>query len=107
MGKMSRSKGRKGQTEAAKVLVSRDWSIIETSSGQSVEDIVAAHPSGKTYSVEVKNHKAIQPEAWRKQAGENARKRKLPWMIMARIPMYASAWLILRQDEHPTVWNEP
>lgn len=104
MGKMSRDKGRRGQTEAAHLLKDRDWSIIETSSGKKCEDIVAESPEGKRYSVEVKKHRVLNLGAFLTQAREQAAARKLDWMLIAHLSG-TSSWLIMRKGEAPTIWT--
>jgi len=104
MGKMQRNKGRRAQTEAGHLLKDRDWEIVETSSGQKVEDFLATDMA-IMYSVEVKSHKIMNIGEWRKQAISQAEKRKLPWMIMAKIPL-SHSWLILRKNEIPVVWHQ-
>lgn len=104
-GRSNRRRGRETQCEAAKILTERDWSLIETSAGHAVEDIVATDPQGKTWSVEVKNHKLINLAAFRKQAMEQAERRKLPWLLMAKIEGEAGAFLVLRKGDGATVWR--
>ena len=106
MGKLTnaRSKGRRGQQEARELLTGRDWSVAELNAGTAVEDFIATDPNGKAYAVEVKNTKAITMEH-RKQAMEQAIKRRLPWMLVSKIAG-TSCWLIQRQGERPIVWGE-
>ena len=104
MSKMQRNKGRRGQTAAANLLKDRDWEIIETSAGMKVEDIVATDPQGKRWSIEVKNHKHIKVEEFRKQAIEQAKKRNIDWMLMVKIAC-TSSWLIWKKNEKPVVWS--
>ena len=102
MGKSQRNKGRRGQTEAVNMLKDRDWQVIQTTSGIMNEDVVATDPGGCQWSVEVKNHKIIDIYRFRRQAIEQANKRKLPWMLMLKIP---GGWLIMRKNETPIVWK--
>jgi len=104
MSKAQRDKGRRGQTQLANLLRSRDWDVIETASGMSQEDFLAKDPSGRYWCLECKNTVAIT-EAHRKQAMEQATKRKLPWMLASKISGTGS-WLVQRQGEKPTVWSE-
>jgi hypothetical protein len=104
MSRSQRVKGRRGQTEFAAVLQSRDWMVIPITCGVLAEDIVATSPQGKQYSVEVKWQKIIQIEAFTRQAREQANNRKLPWMLACRLQGHAGTWLVLRQDEAPVVW---
>ncbi len=103
MSKASRSKGRRGQTEAANLLRSRDWCVVETAAGMSQEDFIAVDDSGQSWSVEVKNTVAITA-AHRKQAMEQAEKRRLPWMLVSKIAG-TSSWLVQRKGERPVVWH--
>ena len=102
MGKSQRDKGRKAQTQAVNMLKDRDWQVIQTTPGIKNEDVVATDLGGCQWSVEVKNHKIIDICRFRKQAIEQANKRKLPWMLMMKIP---SGWLIMRKNEMPVVWK--
>ena len=86
MGKMQRTKGRRAQTEFKRMLTERDWGVIEPAGGMAVEDVIATSPQGVTYSVEVKHHEAIRLADFIKQAKEQAKKRKLPWMLAVRLP---------------------
>lgn len=104
MSKMQRTKGRRAQCELATALRERDWQVIETSAGHAVEDMVAISPQGKTYSVECKHCELIQLKKFIAQAREQAKKRKLPWMLCCRLPLYPGMWLVIRQDERPVVW---
>lgn len=100
----ARAKGRKGQREANALLTSRDWSVAELNSGTAVEDFIAVDPSGKSWSVEVKNTAAITA-AHRKQAIEQSKARRLPWLLISKIAG-TSSWLVQRQGERPVVWHE-
>ena len=101
MSSFQRNKGRRGQREAADMLRSRDWSVAELNSGTVAEDFIAVDPSGRSYSVEVKNTLAITT-AHREQAMRQAKERKLPWMLLSKIAG-TSAWLVQRQAEAPVV----
>lgn len=103
MGASQRNKGRRGQQELANLLRSRDWNVIEANAGTAVEDFVAFDADGKAWSVEVKNTVSIT-EAHRKQAMEQAKKRKLPWMLASKITG-TPCWLVQRQGYKATVWE--
>lgn len=103
-GKATRSKGRRGQTAAANLLRDRDWSVADLSAGIASEDILATDPDGKSWAVEVKNCASITP-AHLKQAMEQAKKRRLPWMLLNKIAGTA-CWLVRRQGIDPVVWGE-
>lgn len=104
MSKASRNKGRKGQREAADLLRSRDWNVVEVNAGTAVEDFIAIDTNGITYSVEVKNTVSIEL-AHKKQAMRQAATRKLPWLLVSKIAD-SSSWLIQRKGEKPVVWSE-
>lgn len=104
MSKSQRDKGRRGQLEARHMLQSRDWSVAELIGGSAAEDFVACDlNAGKTYSVEVKNTVAITV-AHRKQAMEQAKRRRLPWMLLSKVAG-TSSWLVQREGERPVVWS--
>lgn len=104
MSKAQRDKGSRGQTAAKHLLLDRDWTVISTTAGIKTEDIVATDPSGKTWSVEVKNCVNIT-QAHKLQAMEQAAKRKLPWLLMNKIAG-STGWLIQRQGGYPVIWYE-
>ena len=104
MGKSERRKGVEGRCRAIHLLCDRDWNCDPTMEGIKSDDVVVMDPTGKRYSVEVKNTKAITVDH-RTQAMRQARPRGLPWMLMSRI--YGTrSWLIQRSDNRPVVWNE-
>ena len=86
------------------MLQGRDWSVAELNGGTSAEDFVACDlAAGKTYSVEVKNTVAITV-AHRRQAMEQAKQRRLPWMLLSHIAG-TSSWLVQREGDKPVVWT--
>lgn len=103
-GAATRSKGRRGQREFADLLRSRDWVVRETNSGSTVEDFIAIDPHGNTWSIEVKNTKAITV-AHRQQAQRQADAAKLPWMLASKIAG-TRGWLVQRKLQVPAVWCE-
>lgn len=106
-GKISRSKGRRGETTAKRLLQDRDYSILaDTTSGLATDDLLAQDTKGAIWSVEVKNRKSISPALFIGQARLQAsKKRGLRWMVLAHIEG-TSSWLVLRQGLQPTVWQE-
>lgn len=104
MGASQRRKGATGQRIAANMLRDRDWQVDQITAGIKSEDLIATGPDGRRWSCEVKNC-ATMNQAQRKQAMEQARKRKLPWMLMRKIAG-SSSWLVERQGERPAVWHE-
>lgn len=103
-GRSARSKGRRGETAAKDLLTSRDWVVADLSAGLSSEDLLVTDPTGKVWACEVKNTAAITT-AHRKQAMEQALKRRAPWMLMSKIAG-TSCWLVQRQGFPPVVWSE-
>jgi hypothetical protein len=99
----ARAKGRRGQQDAGNVLRSRDWRVAELNAGTDVEDFIGIDPDGKTWAIEVKNTANIMT-IHRKQAMEQGKKRRLPWMLMSKIAG-TSAWLVQRQSMVPVVFN--
>lgn len=104
MGKSQRDRGRRGQTAAEALLTKRDWTVDPITAGVKREDMIATDPSGIVWSVEVKNCMSITV-AHRKQAMEQAKARKLPWMLMNKIHG-TRAWLIQRKGFRPALWFE-
>lgn len=100
----ARSKGRRGQQQARDLLTERDYSVAELNAGTSVEDFLAIDTNGNTWSVEVKNTKAITT-AHRDQAMKQGKSRRLPWMLISHISG-TSFWLIQRQGMNPVVWGK-
>lgn len=104
MTKASRDKGRRGQQAARNLLTSLDYTVAELNAGTSVEDFIATDRHGQSWAVEVKNTKTIS-EAHRKQAIEQGRARRLPWLLLSKITGTGS-WLVQRQGMRPAVWHE-
>lgn len=103
MGAASRNKGRRGQTEFAAMLADRDWIADQITAGIAAADLIATDTNGKTWAVEIKNCTSIT-EAHRRQAMEQGRKRRLPWMLASKIAN-TSSWLVQRMGELPQVWH--
>lgn len=103
MGATSRRKGARGQGEFAALLADRDWVTDRITAGIAAADLIATDPAGKTWCVEVKNCAGILP-AHLQQAREQARKRRLPWMLANHIEG-SSSWLVRRQGEAPQLWH--
>lgn len=103
-GKFSRNKGKRGERQAKDLLLSRDWIVSDLSDGLSNGDFLANDTNGNLYSVEVKFTVDIC-QKHRKQAQEQAKKRRANWMLMSHIPD-TSAWLIQRQGHNPVVWSK-
>ena len=104
MGKAQRAKGARGQSEAKKLLEARGWIVDPITCGVKREDMIATCPDGKQWSVEVKNCKLINMAKFRRQAREQARKRKLPYMVMAKIEG-SKFWIIERQGMLLKLWG--
>jgi hypothetical protein len=43
--------------------------------------------------------------AHRKQAMEQAKRRRLPWLLMSKVAG-TSSWLVQREGDKPVVWTE-
>lgn len=104
-GTHSRNKGRRGEREAVLLLEERGWQIIELGPGRKTEDIIAEDERGIRYSVEVKNHLVWHLTDWRRQAKEQARKRKCHWLLMARVPMQAHTFYVEGTGRESCVWR--
>ena len=103
MGKLSRSKGRRGETEAKHLLTDRDYTIVaDTSAGINSEDLIVADAEGKIISVEVKNRKLIDIQNFILQARTNA--KKYPWMLLCKIAG-TSSWLVMGKNIKPVIWH--
>lgn len=103
-GRMSRNKGARGQSEFKAMLLDRDWSVDTLTAGIASADLIAVDPDGsRTYAVEVKRCASILP-AHRKQAMEQGKARRLPWLLASKIAG-TSSWLVQRQGELPQVWH--
>ena len=85
------------------LLKDRDWSVAELNAGTQAEDFIATDPNGQAYCVEVKNCAQITLTN-RRQAMEQAKRRKLPWMLMNKIAG-TSSWLVQRQGKRPVIWH--
>lgn len=102
-GKRSRTKGAVGQTAVKNMLLDRDWRVAQLTAGVKSEDILAIDPSGKEWSVEVKNCASILP-AHKRQAMEQAEKRGRPWMLVSKLSG-TSSWVVQRQGVLPDIWR--
>jgi Holliday junction resolvase-like predicted endonuclease len=104
-GAAPRAKGKRAESEAARLLADRDWSIIELGPGRKTEDVVAMDPDGVLHSVEVKNHLCWHLIEWRRQAKEQARRRKARWLLMVRIPDMPGAFYVEGSAIETCVWR--
>lgn len=103
MGAMQRRKGAKGQSEFAALLRDRDWVCDQITAGIAACDLIATDAAGKTFAVEIKNCAGILP-AHKRQAMEQAKIRRLPWLLASKIAG-TSSWLVQRQGGVPVVWH--
>lgn len=103
-GRASRSKGKRGEREARRLLESRGWNVIDGSDGQAVHDLTAIDPDGDVYGVEVKNCASLDLRRFRSQAREQAKRHHLHWLLLAHIPdtrcWYAEGW-----QQPPELWR--
>lgn len=104
MSKTSRTKGRKGESTAKKLLLDRDYEVSDLNNGLSTCDLLATDEAGVTWSVEVKNAKIINIPTFLTQARENATPRK-PWMLMCHIHN-SKEWIVMRKGKKTTIWTE-
>jgi hypothetical protein len=102
-GKRSRTKGAKGQSEVARLLGDRDWTVDPITAGVKREDIIATDPAGRQWSVEVKKQKTIDLDSFRRQARDQAKTRKLPWMLFVHLHG-TCFWLVFRQGGSVHLW---
>lgn len=104
-GNTTRNKGRKGETEAKRLLQDRDYTILaDTTGGLSTGDLVVQSPEGVVYDVEVKNRKLIDVPQFVGQARKNATRSKVAWMALAKIDG-TSSWLCMAKNRLPVVWH--
>ena len=103
-GAKSRNKGAKGQREFKEMLADRDWIADQITAGIAAADMIATDLGGVTWAVEVKNCVGILA-SHKKQAMEQGRIRRLPWMLASKIAG-SSSWLIQRKGELPQVWHD-
>ena len=102
-GRMSRNKGARGQSEFKAMLLDRDWRVDSLTAGIASADLVATDPLGRAWCVEVKNCAGILP-AHKKQAVDQGRARRLPWLLASKIAG-SSSWLVQRHGAVPEVWH--
>ena len=79
--------------------------MVATRLGRADCDLVAVSPQGVITSVEVKNCRQWDFTQWRKQARENAAKRKSPWLLLLRVPDHKGVFYVEGKDQPPTVWK--
>ena len=102
-GKSTRDKGRRGESEAKRLLVEKDWEILaDMTAGLATGDLIAQSPDGVIYDVEVKNRVEIHVPHFVGQAMKNS--GKLRWMVMAKIAN-TNSWLCLAKSKKPWVWH--
>ncbi len=104
-GCLSRNKGRRGEREAVDLLTERGWEVIELGPGRLAEDVVATDPRGTTHAVEVKHHVVWRLADWRKQAKEQAKRRRHPWLLMCRVPNMPGCFYVEGAEVKPVVWR--
>ena len=101
-GKPSRDKGGRGQREARAVLTSHGYYCEALTAGLASHDLTATY-DGTTYAVEVKNCAAITLARHERQAREQGKKARLPWLLMERLDGYAHTFLTTGSDCEPHV----
>lgn len=100
-GKASRSRGKRGESEAREVLTERGYEVIDTIDGIGICDIIAER-NGRRYHVEVKHCRNIELEKFEAQARRQSRGS---WLVMARLPGYPYCFLVTSAHGVPTVWR--
>jgi hypothetical protein len=105
VGKMQRNKGRRAESAFKLELGNRDWIVADLSAGCKDADLIATDPAGRRWICEVKDHKLLKPDEWRKQAQTQAAKHKSPWLLAYHVPGYAGLWVVERQGERPVIWG--
>lgn len=103
----SRAKGRRGETEAARLLAERGYTVVPTPPGKAVCDLVTVDDSGMLMAWEVKHRKLVDFARFRAQARTQAATlgARARWGVLVRIDGYPGAFLVDRQGEPPTVWR--
>ena len=110
-GKPVRNKGRRGQRAAQKLLQSYGYHTHELNSGTKTGDLIATvdkYSTGKevNYLVEVKNTKSLDIPAFLKQARDQAKVKKMKWMLMCKIDG-GFGWLVFFEgDNEAEIWYE-
>ena len=102
-GSRSRRKGRAGEAAFKRVLVERDWDVVDTSSGIAECDLVGIK-DGIVTAWEVKNARNLLIDAWLGQARVQA-KGKRRWGLAMRLPGFPRYWLVLAQGREPQIWK--
>jgi hypothetical protein len=107
MGKASRAKGRRGESEALLLFQERGFTLSDCTAGKSTEDHFGLDPNGHAVSIEVKNRVTWNIPEFRKQARENARKRgkRVHWVIALRVPNHTGVWYVEGTNLRPTIWR--
>lgn len=103
-GSKSRDKGCRGEAEARAVLGEHDFAVIEQPRGRATCDCIA-HKDGTMYAVEVKYAEAITLAKWRKQAREQGKALKMPWLLMVRLPGHPRKFYVEGANVEPSVWR--
>lgn len=99
----ARAKGRKGESDFARLLTDRDHTVIDTTAGKACCDIVSIDTQGRVWAWEVKNRRIWSWTDFRNQARKQAT-GKTRWALALHIPN-TSCWLVERQGERPVVWE--
>lgn len=105
MSRRERDKGARGQREALDLLAERGYTVVETNSGRASEDLFALDPVGHAVAVEVKYHEATRWQDFRRQAREQARARRVSWLLMCRLPGHPHTFVVEGAEIAPVVWR--
>lgn len=98
MGKASRDKGRRAQTEGRQLLLAEGWLCVDTSAGTDVEDVFAIDPHERRWSVEVTADQGISLTAKWGQAARQGEARGAAPLMLWKIDR-AGWWLIARSGD--------
>lgn len=94
MGKASRDKGRRAQTEGRQLLEVAGWVTVDTSAGTDVEDVFAIDRAGDRWSVEVTADQGVSFATKWGQTSRQAHERGARPLMLWKIDR-AGWWLIV------------
>lgn len=100
----SRKKGRRGESEAKKLLLYLGYEVDDMNNGLSTCDLKATDTNGIRWAVEVKKNKVVDIPNFMKQTRENVGRGE-KWMLMCHIHG-TREWLVMRQGERTEIWHQ-
>jgi hypothetical protein len=103
----SRSKGRRGEVEAAALLTERGYTVLPTPPGKATCDLVTVDERGTLTAWEVKHRKLVDLARFRDQARRQAADigPRCRWGLLVRLDGHAATFLVERQGERPALWR--